>query len=64
MARARRNAGKLLLAATLYERVAEEKLAAGAPKPVFYRIYPSRADLIDSLFQHVHDTILKTQQGK
>ena len=38
--------------------------AAGAPKPVFYRIYPSRADLIDSLFQHVHDTILKTQQGK
>lgn len=38
--------------------------AAGAPKPVFYRIYPSRAELIDALFQHVHDTILKTQQGK
>lgn len=38
--------------------------AAGAPKPVFYRIYPSRAELIDALFQHVHDAILKTQQGK
>lgn len=38
--------------------------AAGAPKPVFYRIYPSRAELIDALFQHVHDTILQTQQGK
>lgn len=38
--------------------------AAGAPKPVFYRIFPSRAELIDSFFQHIHDTILKTQQGK
>jgi AcrR family transcriptional regulator len=36
---------------------------AGAPKPVFYRIFPSRADLIEALFAHVHDTIVKTQQG-
>src|SRR5262245_21420606 len=38
--------------------------AAGAPKPVFYRIFPSRADLIDAIFQHVHDTIVQTQQGQ
>jgi AcrR family transcriptional regulator len=38
--------------------------AAGAPKPVFYRIFPSRADLIDALFQHVQDTLVRTQQGK
>jgi AcrR family transcriptional regulator len=38
--------------------------AAGAPKPVFYRIFPSRADLIESLFAHVHETLVKTQQGK
>jgi AcrR family transcriptional regulator len=38
--------------------------AARAPKPVFYRIFPSRAELIEALFGHVHDTILKTQQGK
>lgn len=37
---------------------------AGAPKPVFYRIFPSRVDLIDALFQHVHDTIVRTQQGE
>lgn len=38
--------------------------AAGAPKPVFYRIFLSRADLIEALFQHVHDAIVTTQQGK
>ena len=38
--------------------------SAGAPKPVFYRIFPSRAELIEALFGHVHDTIVKTQQGK
>jgi AcrR family transcriptional regulator len=38
--------------------------AAGAPKPVFYRIFPSRADLIDTIFQHVHDVIVETQKGK
>jgi AcrR family transcriptional regulator len=37
--------------------------AAGAPKPVFYRIFPSRADLIDSFYQHVYDTIVRSQQG-
>lgn len=36
----------------------------GAQKPVFYRIFASRADLIDALFQHVHDTIVETQSGK
>jgi AcrR family transcriptional regulator len=38
--------------------------SAGAPKPVFYRIFPSRAELIEALFDHVHDTMVKTQQGK
>lgn len=38
--------------------------AAKAPKPVFYRIFPSRAELIEALFEHVHSTILRTQQGK
>jgi AcrR family transcriptional regulator len=36
---------------------------AGAPKPVFYRIFPSRADLTDAFFQHVYDVIMRTQQG-
>lgn len=38
--------------------------AAGAPKPVYYRIFPSRAELIEALFQHVHDAMVRTQQGK
>ena len=38
--------------------------AAGAPKPVFYRIFPSRAELIGAFYQHVHDVILQTQQGQ
>lgn len=38
--------------------------AAGAPKPVFYRIFPSRADLIESFYQHIHDVIVETQQGQ
>jgi len=38
--------------------------AAGAPKPVFYRIFPSRAELIASFFEHVHDTIVETQKGE
>lgn len=38
--------------------------AAGAPKPVFYRIFPSRAELIDSFYQHVYDVIVQTQQGE
>jgi AcrR family transcriptional regulator len=37
---------------------------AGAPKPVFYRIFPSRADLIAAFFEHVHDTIAETQKGE
>jgi AcrR family transcriptional regulator len=38
--------------------------AAGAPKPVFYRIFPSRAELIDALFRHVEETLIRTQQTK
>lgn len=38
--------------------------AAGAPKPVFYRIFPSRAELIDALFDHVRETLVRSQQGK
>ncbi len=38
--------------------------AAGAPKPVFYRIFPSRAELIDAFYQHVHDVIVETQKGE
>lgn len=38
--------------------------AAGAPKPVFYRIFPSRADLIDAFYQHIQDVIIATQQGQ
>jgi AcrR family transcriptional regulator len=37
---------------------------AGAPKPVFYRIYPSRADLIEAFYQHVYEVIIRTQQGR
>jgi AcrR family transcriptional regulator len=36
---------------------------AGAPKPVFYRIFPSRAELIDAIFQHVHDVISEIMGG-
>jgi len=38
--------------------------AAGAPKPVFYRIFPSRAELIDTFYHHVHDVIVQTQKGE
>lgn len=38
--------------------------AAGAPKPVFYRVFASRADLIDAFFQHVRNVIVETQQGE
>lgn len=38
--------------------------AAGAPKPVFYRIFPSKADLIDAIFQHVHDAMVATHKGQ
>lgn len=38
--------------------------AAGTPKPVFYRIFPSRAELIEALFANVRDTVVKTHQGK
>ena len=45
-------------AAATMQQIAD---AAEAPKPVFYRIYPSREALIDALFQHVHDVIVEAQ---
>jgi len=36
----------------------------GAQKPVFYRVFASRGDLMDALFQHVHDAIVEVQKGK
>lgn len=48
-------------AAASMQDVADE---AGAPKPVFYRIFPSRADLIESFYEHVYDVIVSTQQGQ
>jgi AcrR family transcriptional regulator len=47
-------------AAASMQQVAE---AAGAQKPVFYRIFPSRAALIDALFQRVYDVIAEIQAG-
>jgi hypothetical protein len=47
MARAKRNACKLLEAATLYERVAEEKLAATAPKPFRAAITDATSELAE-----------------
>jgi len=41
------------------QQVAE---AAGAQKPVFYRIFPSRAALIDALFQRVYDVIAEVHE--
>lgn len=38
--------------------------AAGTPKPVFYRIFPSRAEVIDAFYQHISDAIVQTQQGQ
>jgi AcrR family transcriptional regulator len=45
-------------AAATMQQIAD---AADAPKPVFYRIYPSRERLIEALFQHVHDVIADAQ---
>lgn len=59
-----RAAAKAFLAKGAAASMQDVADAAGAPKPVFYRIFPSRADLIDSFFQHVHDVIVRTQQGK
>lgn len=59
-----RAAAKAFLAKGASASMQDVADAAGAPKPVFYRIFPSRAELIESFFQHVHDTMLSTQQGK
>lgn len=59
-----RAAAKAFLAKGASASMQDVADAAGAPKPVFYRIFPSRAELIEALFQHIHDTIVRTQQGK
>ncbi len=59
-----RAAAKAFLAKGASASMQDVADAAGAPKPVFYRIFPSRADLIESFYQHVHDVIVKTQQGQ
>ena len=48
-------------AAASMQEVSDE---AGAPKPVFYRIFPSRSDLIDAIFSHVHDVIVEILEGE
>jgi AcrR family transcriptional regulator len=35
---------------------------AGAQKAVFYRVFPSRAALIDAIFQHIHETCVLSYQ--
>ena len=59
-----RAAAKAFLAKGASASMQDVADAAGAPKPVFYRICPSRADLIASFFQHIHDVMVRTQQGK
>ncbi len=59
-----RAAAKAFLAKGVAASMQDVADAAGAPKPVFYRIFPSRAELIEALFHHIHDTIIRTQQGK
>ncbi|MBI1361013.1 MAG: TetR family transcriptional regulator [Alphaproteobacteria bacterium] len=59
-----RAAARVFLSSGSSASMQEVADAAGAPKPVFYRVFPSRAELIDAFFQHVHDTIVETQKGK
>ncbi len=59
-----RAAAKAFLAKGASASMQDVADAAGAPKPVFYRIFPSRADLIDSFFHYVHDVIVETQKGE
>jgi hypothetical protein len=47
MARSRRNAGKLIEAATIYERVLAEKLPADAPKPFRAALTDASAELTE-----------------
>src|SRR5262245_3750861 len=58
-----RAAAKAFLAKGAAASMQDVADAAGAPKPVFYRIFPSRAFLIDAFYQHVHDTIVRIHQG-
>jgi AcrR family transcriptional regulator len=59
-----RAAAKAFLAKGAAASMQDVADAAGAPKPVFYRIFPSRAELIDSFYQHVYETIQRVQQGQ
>ena len=56
-----RAAAKAFLAKGAAASMQDVADSAGAPKPVFYRIFPSRSDLIESFFQHVHDVIIELQ---
>ena len=59
-----RAAAKAFLAKGASASMQDVADAAGAPKPVFYRIFPSRADLIESFFHYVYGVVVQTQQGK
>jgi AcrR family transcriptional regulator len=59
-----RAAARVFLAQGAHASMQDVADGAGAPKPVFYRIFPSRADLIEGFYRHVHDVILRTQQGQ
>ncbi|MEI7933304.1 MAG: helix-turn-helix domain-containing protein [Alphaproteobacteria bacterium] len=54
-------AAKVFLAQGSQASMQQVAEAAGAQKPVFYRIFPSRAALIDALFQRVFDVIFEVQ---
>lgn len=59
-----RDAARVFLARGASASMQEVCDEAGAPKPVFYRVFPSRAELIDALYLHVHDALVETQKGK
>jgi AcrR family transcriptional regulator len=59
-----RAAARVLLEKGLGASMQDIADGAGAPKPVFYRAFASRADLMNALFQHVHDQIVLSQEGE
>lgn len=65
MARAKRNAGKLLEASALYQRVADEKLPATAPKPFRAAIADAATELAElrGRIPHVRVVLLAAPEG-
>lgn len=59
-----RAAARVLLDKGVSASMQEIAEGCNAQKPVFYRIFASRAELMDALFQHVHDTIIDVQKGE